>query len=564
MPRFPFGPRPPAPLAAFLAAACTLSVGCPGAAPPPAVGGETHESPNILLIVADDLGYADLGAFGSDIRTPNIDRLAAEGLLFTSFHTAPMCAPTRAMLLTGNNNHVAGMGRQSPSEELARIPGYEGYLSERVVPFSRLLREAGYHTYSAGKWHLGNAREHSPPAAGFERSYQLTHGAANHFNSVGFFEGGSLYREDGEEVEYPAGTYTTELFTDRLIEFIDSGIDDGRPFFAYAAYTSPHWPLQAPDGWLDLYRGDYDDGYDALRERNFEGLRAAGILTPEQTLPPRNEDVVPWEDLDAEQRRIEARKMELYAAMVENLDHHVGRLIEHLEARGIYENTLIVFMSDNGAAGSEDFYYTGPFVEYLQAHYDNSYENMGKPDSWISYGAPWAEAGSAPFSRYKTYTRQGGIAAPMIVAGPGVVHRGEISRAYVTVMDLAPTFLELGGATYPDDGPARPMEGESMAALLSGEASRVHAEDYVTTLFHAGRAFLRRGRWKLTNLDPPFDESAFELFDVEADPGETTNLAETHPAVFREMIGLWRSERERLGIVLPGEVPPSGGTPPSP
>jgi hypothetical protein len=177
--------------------------------------------------------------------------------------------------------------------------------------------------------------------------------------------------------------------------------------------------------------------------------------------------------LDAEQRRIEARKMELYAAMVENLDHHVGRLIDHLKARGVYDNTLIVFMSDNGAAGSEDFYYTGPFVEYVQAHYDNSYENMGQPDSWISYGPPWAEAGSAPFSRYKTYTLQGGIAAQIIIAGPGVAHQGAISRAYVTVMDLAPTFLEIGGATFPQGGSVRPMEGESMAALLAGKDSTV-------------------------------------------------------------------------------------------
>lgn len=556
----PLRPRPRARRAVVLPLALAAALTACELGDVPSPGGATAAAPrpNILLLVADDLGYADLGAYGSDIRTPNIDRLAAEGLLFTRFHTAPMCAPTRAMLLTGNNNHVAGMGLQSPPASLARIPGYEGHLSERVAPFPRLLREAGYHTYSTGKWHLGDAREQSPPAAGFERSYQLTHGAANHFNSVGFYGRGSLYREDGEEVEYPAGTYTTELFTDRLIGFIDSQIDDGRPFFAFAAYTSPHWPLQVPDAWLDLYRGRYDDGYDALRERNFERLKAAGIVPPESELPPRNPDIVPWGALDAEARRIEARKMELYAAMVENLDHHVGRLIAHLEARGVYENTLVVFMSDNGA-GAEDFYHTGPFVDYIRSNYDNAYDNMGKPDSWVSYGPQWAEAGSAPFSRYKTYTREGGIVAPMIVAGPGVARRGEISHAYVTVMDLAPTFIELGGAAYPADGSVRPMEGESMVAFLAGEAPAVHDGDYVTTLLHAGRAFVRRGPWKLSNLEPPFDEAAFELFDVEADPGETTNLAEARPEVLREMLELWRSERERLGIVLPDEFRAVGG-----
>ncbi|HEU5207938.1 MAG TPA: arylsulfatase, partial [Longimicrobiales bacterium] len=540
MRRPPIVPGPFLPLS-VIAAFVVLSACAPARAP--AEAATRADRPNILLLVADDLGYTDTGPYGSDIRTPNIDRLAQEGILFTNFHTAPMCAPTRAMLLTGNNNHVAGMGQQSPDSVLARFPGYEGYLSDRVVPFPRLLREAGYHTYSTGKWHLGDAREQSPLAAGFERSYQLTHGAANHFNAVGFFEGGSLYREDGEEAEYPAGRYSTELFTDRLIGFIDEQLDDGRPFFAFAAYTSPHWPLQVPDEWLDRYRGQYDEGYDVLRERNLDRLKQKGILPPDAEPPPRNEAITPWDSLDAEQRRIEARKMELYAAMVENLDHHIGRIIDRLKQRGVYDNTLIVFMSDNGAAGSEDFYLTGPFVEYLQARYDNSYENMGRPDSWISYGRGWAQAGAAPFSRYKTYTREGGMAAQLIIAGPQVTQRGTMNRAYTTVMDLAPTFLELAGATYPDNGSVRAMEGESMAALLAGDATTVHDADYVTTLFHAGRAFVRRGPWKLVTLEPPFDEAGFELYDVEADPGETRNLADARPDVYREMLELWRAER---------------------
>jgi arylsulfatase len=245
--------------------------------------------------------------------------------------------------------------------------------------------------------------------------------------------------------------------------------------------------------------------------------------------------------------------MELYAAMVENLDHHIGRLIDRLKERGVYDNTLIVFMSDNGA-GAEDFYHTGPFVDYIQARYDNSYENMGRPTSWISYGPQWAEAGSAPFSRYKAYTREGGIAAPLIIVGPMVAQRGSISRAYATVMDIAPTFLELAGAGYPDDDSVRPMEGESMVALLAGGAPTVHDADYVTTLLHGERAFIRRGPWKLVTLDPPFDESAFELFNVDDDPGETTNLAHAHPDIHRELLELWRTERARLGIVLPQEI----------
>jgi arylsulfatase A-like enzyme len=515
---------------------------------------EVDGRPNILLIVADDLGYADLGAFGSDIRTPNVDALASNGVIFSQFHTAPYCAPTRAMLLTGNNNHVAGMGRQGGSPALgADVPGYEAHLSDRVAPMPRVLREAGYHTYATGKWHLGADPQHSPAAAGFERSFVLAHGAASHFGATGFFEGGSVYREDGVAVGYPKGRYSTELYTDRLIEFIDSGKDDGRPFFAFAAYTSPHWPLQVPDDYLDQYAGRYDQGYDRLREERFESLKRARIIPAGSSLPPRNSAITPWDSLSPEQKRIESRKMELYASMVQNLDFHVGRLVDYLKANGLYENTLIVFMSDNGAA-AEDFFNVGPYRAYLQRHYDNAYQNMGRPTSWVSYGPQWAEAGSAPFSRYKGYTREGGIVAPLIAAGVGVEGGGEIRRSYLTVMDLAPTFLELAGADYPSGGSVWPMLGQSILPVLSGRATSVHAEDYVTTLYHGGRAFIRQGKWKLVNLEPPFDESEFELFDLDADPGETIDLARVEPERFATMLDLWRETRRQLLIILPGDL----------
>jgi arylsulfatase A-like enzyme len=512
--------------------------------------GSQSSRPNILLIVADDLGYADLGAFGSDIRTPNIDAIAAEGLIFTNFYTSPSCQPTRAMLMSGNNNHVAGVGRQhaSPLIDMA-APGFEGHLSDRVVPFPVLLKRADYRTYMTGKWHLGNAPEHGPANTGFDRSFSLLHGASSHFSSTGGGPSGSLYRQDGVNVDFPDGAYTTKLFTDRLIEFIDADKDDPRPFFAYAAYTAPHWPLQVPDNYLDLYAGQYEEGYDRLREQRFNSLKRAGITPKNSMLPPRNDAIRPWDRLDSAEKRIEARKMELYAAMVENLDHHVGRLIDYLQANGMYEDTLVVFMSDNGAAG-EDYYYQSPF---LQQHYDNRYENMGRPGSWVSYGPQWAEAGSAPFSRYKAYTREGGMRTPMIIKGPGVP-RGEIHRSYVTVMDLAPTFLSLADQTYPSGGSIRPMLGESLLPALTGDADTVHAEDYVMTLHYEGRAFIRQGRWKLVNLDPPFDESEFQLYDLIDDPGEATDLRNSHPDKYAQLLDLWQRTRRDLGIIVPSEL----------
>lgn len=510
--------------------------------------------PNILLIVADDLGYADLGAFGSDIRTPTIDALAADGIRFTGFRTAPSCAPTRAMLLTGNNNHVAGMARQEGIGLMGHaVPGYESALSDRVVPFPRLLRDAGYHTYMTGKWHLGAERENWPIEAGFERSFVTLLGGDNYFNSLGYSEGGSLFVENGERAEWPAGEYATKVYTDRLIEFIDAGRDDGRPFFAYAAYTSPHWPLQVPDEYLDAYAGDYDDGYDALRVRNFEALKTAGILTEDHELPPRNPAVTPWDELSADEQRRESRKMELYAAMVENLDDEIARLLGFLRDSELFDDTLIVFMSDNGAAFS-DFYNVGPFSSYIKSTHDNAYELMGTEKSFVSYGVPWGEAGSAPFQRYKTYAREGGIAAPMIIAGQGVAHRDRIERQHVTVMDLAPTFLELAGAAYPGDDRIRPMLGESMVAYLTGNADRVHGDDYVTLLYNWGRAYLRQGDWKISTLEGPFDERDFELYDLASDPGETTDLSAEEPERYWELIELWRARRREYGIILPEDL----------
>ena len=527
-----------------------LLVGCAE----PAV--DRDPRPNILLLVADDLGYADLGSFGGDIDTPVMDALAARGLRFTQFHTAPLCAPTRAMLLSGNDNHVAGMGWQGGAPPpLAGQPGYEAHLSDRVVPFPRLLQDAGYHTYSVGKWHLGTAPEHSPTAAGFERSFQMLHGAADHFSTVALSpaDSTSKYWADGEYGTWPEGGYSTEVFTDRLIGFIEDGAPDGMPFFALAAYTSPHWPLQVPDEYLDLYAGRYDMGYDSLRALRLSSLKEADIVPADHPLPPRLDWIPEWSALTEDEQRIESRKMELYAAMVDNLDDHIGRLLDRLESLGMLENTLVVLMSDNGAA-AEDFFYVGPFAEWLQRHYVNDPETMGRPGSYVSYGPQWAEAGSAPYRAHKGYASQGGIVAPMIMAGPGVPATGDIQRAWVGVHDLAPTFLALAGADYPgrhETERTRPMTGRSLLPLLGGETDRVHGPDELFALSHARRAYLRHGDWKLVSDDQYQGDDTFMLFDLATDPGETTDVSAQFPERRAEMLDSLQAFRQRVGVVLP-------------
>jgi arylsulfatase len=536
----------------------TLIVAClalsPRLALPQSPDAGTDPRPNILLIVADDLGYADLGAYGSSIRTPNIDVLAQRGIRFSQFHTAPLCSPTRAMLMSGNNNHVAGVGRQHPLPPLkGDQAGYEGHLSNRVAPLPLVLKKAGYHTFMAGKWHLGTEEEHSPKAAGFERSFGVVEGAASHFDGRGFENAPTIYRDDGVLTEWPEGAYSTALYTDRLIGYIETHRADGKPFFAFAAYTSPHWPLQVPDEERDRYTGHYDAGYDVQRKRNFAALQAAGMISPAARLRPRNPEVRPWTELDEDERRREARKMELYAAMVENLDGHVGRLIAYLKNKGLYDNTLIVFMSDNGADGI-DFYERGPYVDYIRSHYPNRFGDWGGPESWVSYDYPWAEASSAPFKLYKSYTSEGGIVAPLIIAGRGITTGDQISHSYLTVMDLAPTFIELASARYPDDGSVKPMLGESLLPVLNGRATEAHAENYVTVLEHRNNALLRQGRWKLTAVESPFEETGFALYDIVADPGETTDLSSQLPEKREELLEIWRQRRLELGIVLPQDL----------
>jgi len=314
--------------------------------------------------------------------------------------------------------------------------------------------------------------------------------------------------------------------------------------------------LQVPDDYLDLYRGNYDDGYDALRERRFESLKEAGIIPLDSTLPPRNEVITPWEDLSPEQQNIESRKMEIYAAMVDNLDDHVGRLIAYLKENDLFDNTLIVFMGDNGAA-AEDFYNAYPYAGYtdhIRANFDNSLENIGTAKSFAAYGAQWAEAGSAPYRWRKSFMLEGGIIAPMIASGTGVNRSGVIDGGYVTVMDIAPTFIEAAGAAYPDDSAVRPMVGESMGPFLSGANSQIHDDDYVTVLLHRGQAMARKGNWKIVTTFAPFDESKFALYDLQTDPGETVDLRQEEPEKFAELLDLWRQKRREYGYVLPQDL----------
>lgn len=501
---------------------------------------EIKKRPNIVLIVADDLGYADIGAFGGDIHTPNIDMLASKGIKFSGFHTAPMCSPTRAMLLSGNDNHIAGIGAQGRT---TKDFGYEGMLTDRIVPVPSLLKTAGYHTYMTGKWHLGSSKEANPHQKGFEHSFVLVNGAGNHYtNQSALTNKNSNYTEDGEKTTWKDGDYSTNFYTDKMIEYIDGDIKDEQPFFAFLAYTSPHWPLQVDKKHWEKYKGRYNDGYEKLKERRLESLKKAGIIPQSAKLPVSHKLVKPWDSLSKEQQLKEARKMELYAGMVDNLDYNIGRLINHLKSIGEYKNTLFVFMSDNGAAPRDFITLKNKRGDELREYYDDDYENMGNYDSYISYGPQWAEAGSSPFKYFKDFTTQGGINTPMIISGPGIKKQNEIHHGFTTLMDLAPTFYELAEVTYPEnynEHSVYPLKGNSLMPFLSNQSEKIHDSDYVFGLEHGGYAMIRKGKWKITSFVKPFKVENFQLFDLSTDIGEQVDLQKKFPKKYAELLNDW-------------------------
>lgn len=511
---------------------------------------KVNKRPNIVLIVADDLGFGDIGAYGGEIETPNIDDLASKGIKFSSFHTAPMCAPTRAMLLSGNDNHIAGMGGQgNVTEEF----GYEGRLTNRIVPIPALLREAGYHTYMAGKWHLGKAPESNPHQKGFEHSFVLLEGAGNHYNNQSVLSAGvSNYTEDGDSISWKEGNYSTDFYTDKIIEYIDGNRNDNQPFFAFAAYTSPHWPLQVDKKHWEKYKGQYDEGYEKLREQRLISLKKAGVIPNDASTPPCHERVIPWDSLSNEEKKKEARKMELYAGMVDNLDYNIGRLIKYLKDIGEYENTLFVFMSDNGAANRDFINKEG--LKVLREYYNDDYDNMGNANSYISYGPQWAEAGSSPFRYYKDFATQGGINTTMIIKGPNVNRENEIHHGFTSLLDLAPTFYDIANVTYPEaykGNKVYPLKGNSLIPFVSGKTNEIHDSEYVFALEHYGNAMLRKGNWKITNFIKPFKLENFALYDLSNDLGEQTDLKESEKEKYEELLMEWVKFSDDIKIQTP-------------
>jgi arylsulfatase A-like enzyme len=514
--------------------------------------------PNILLIVVDDMGYSDIGPFGGEVRTPALDSLAKSGMRFTDFHTSVSCSPTRSMLLSGTDNHLAGLGNMSEGLFPNQIgePGYEGHLSDRVVSMATLLRDTGYFTCMSGKWHLGEEVEHDPYNKGFQKAYTMLQGGASHFDTEWMMYANytPIYRENGVRVHVPKGFYSTEFYTDKIMEYIDSR-DAGKPFFAYLSYTAVHDPIHVPDKWLDKYKGRYDKGYEALRKERLNSLQQLGFI-PEDTVPfPRLPMIPDWENIPEKQRKVEARRMELYSAMVENIDYHLGRLFKHLKKTGAYENTLVIFFSDNGANGAEMHQYPGTDAAWLDRNSDNRYENMGRRFSRIAQGAAWAQVSMTPFRLFKAFTTEGGIRSPLIISGPGVISRGAHSDAFAHVMDITATILDAAGVEHPGTSykgrKVEPLRGHTMMKVLNGKSNFIYDNDTAVNWEMLGFRAVRKGDFKLVWLSIPFGNDDWQLYDLSKDPAELNDLSQERPKLRKEMIAIWNQYSKEVGVVLP-------------
>ncbi len=528
---------------------------------------EKNRRPNIVIILADDMGYSDMGAFGSEISTPNIDALANNGVRFTQFYTHASCSPTRSMLLSGVDTHLNGLGNMSEwtAPNQMGVVGYEGNLNDQVTTLPKVLKDAGYNTYMAGKWHMGKSPDKIPRARGFERDFSLLDGAGSYWDMKNFTFNtpNSLYTEDGEYLKkLPKDYYATRTYTDKIIEYIENDRGNGKPFFAYVSHQAPHDPYHLPRDWRNRNVGKYDIGWDILRQKRLAKMIKLGII-PEGTALAERMWVVPSFSLLAPaSRAVMGRKMELYAGLVENLDFHVGRLVNYLKEIGEYENTIFIVFGDNGAEGTdlfENIAGTPGTLNYLYAAINWSqtdFKAWGEPGSYIGYGAGWAQVSMTPFSQFKGMTAEGGIRNGLIVSGPinklpkGSIHHNSVMH----VADIMPTLLDVAGAKYPKTLNGQnlpPLLGKSWESMLAGDQDSVRSDkDYIAWEIFGNRA-VRQGNWKLRWQFKPYGAGGWELFDLSNDPSERIDLAAQRPDKLKALLKSWDDYVAKNNVIIP-------------
>lgn len=509
-------------------------------------------APNIVVVLVDDAGYTDFGAYGSEIPTPHIDSLARQGVRFSNFRATPMCAPSRAMLLTGLDSHTAGVANlpETTAPEHRDHPAYQGRLAPGVETVATRLKRLGYHTFMAGKWHLGHDEGELPNAQGFDRSFALDATGGDNWDDRTYFPlyPDTTWYEDGQKVDLPEDFYSSKSLVDRMIGYVDQRPKDGAPFFAYLPFLAIHIPVQAPEEFVRRHLGAYDHGWQALKEQRRIGAIRTGLIPPDAPMGPPPPNVRDWRTLSPAARQAQSNAMAVNAAMLEAMDHHLGRFIAHLKAIGEYENTVFVVLSDNGPEAGDPLA-QAPFRAWVERQgYDLNPAVPGGRGTYAAIGPGWASAAAGPLSQFKFYVGEGGVRVPLIVAGPGL-RQGETARGFSIISDITPTLLQLAGA------PAETwagLHGRSQAPVLRGETDSVYGPNDPVGLEAAGDAALYKGDYKLTRNAGPLGDPAWRLYDLSKDPGETNDLAAAEPERVREMLADYQAYAARVGVA---EIP---------
>jgi|AntAceMinimDraft_12_1070368.scaffolds.fasta_scaffold06112_4 arylsulfatase/uncharacterized sulfatase len=515
----------------------------------PVATGQTDTRPNVVVILVDDAALMDFGAYGGEARTPNIDAFAARGAMFLQYRTSPLCSPTRAMLLTGMDNHrtgVATIPEVLPEEHVGR-PGYTMAFEPGVLTLADRLGAAGYRTMMSGKWHLGDKPEEMPQAHGFQRSFALAASGADNWDDKSYmpFYADAPWFENGVEASLPKDFYSSRFIVDKMIDYLED-TDKTKPFFAYLPFQAIHIPVQAPPEFTAHYKGRYHEGWHVMRAERHQRAQMLGLVSKGAPLAPMPETARQWDALSEKERALYAARMEVNAGMLEAMDRQIGRFIDHLKAENKFENTIFVITSDNGPEfnrGDDD-----PRLAFWMSlnGYHVGLDGMGERGSWGFIGPEWANAAASPGSLFKFYATEGGIRAPLIVAGPGVVPQQVYSPAMVT--DLAPTLLDLINSPSPPDD-ARAMTGRSLLPVLTGEANTVYAPDDVRAIEVSGNAALYKGDYKITRSMPPVGDGAWRLFSMLDDPGETTDLSAAEPEMMANMLTAYTDYASEMGVL---------------
>lgn len=522
------------------------------------IASETSAKPNIVLILIDDCALMDLGAYGGEAATPNIDRLAGQGTIFTNYRASPMCAPSRSMLMTGYDSHLTGVPNLPlfTPPDIAKRPGYEGILNDEVVTVATRLKRQGYHTYTTGKWHLGHTETTLPSKRGFDRTYILDASGADNYEQKPYLptqDAKPPWFKDGQPIDLPTDFYSSKNLVDEMITFHKETPKDDQPFFSYIGFQAIHIPVQVPKEYTEKYIDTYADGWGPIRQRRYARAKELGIIPTDAPLGDMLPVLQKWESLSDDEKKYKTKAMAVNAGMLESMDHHIGRYIDYLKSENKMDNTIFIITSDNGPEASSvaSVKSMALWIEYI-GDYNMDYETLGEKGSFNVIGPEFASAAASPSAYFKFYAGEGGVRVPLIFSGPGIPEATS-RHAFSMITDVTPTILSLAGIDDPIEAPAGPMTGRSLLDVIENDTI-AYADNEPVGMEAAGQSLLYKGDYKISRNGLPYGDGQWRMHNLKNDPGETKDLKSTHPELFDELMEDYNQYKEDYDVIEMGIV----------